>query len=59
VVDRECDTSKVKCNAIKPQCLVNDSTPEAVREHRVPMVEGECWSGCLAITECSDLIGGD
>lgn len=44
VLARSCDPEGITCDAAVPAC----------GEGEVPMVEGACWGGCLAATECSD-----
>jgi hypothetical protein len=43
VIARSCDTSRVTCPALPPNCL----------EGAVPSVLGDCWGPCIQATECS------
>jgi hypothetical protein len=45
VLARSCDASKVTCREAPPTCEDGD----------LPSVDGTCWGGCVAATECHDV----
>lgn len=41
----DCDATKVMCKKATPNCPAG----------QVPLVEGECWGGCVPIQQCSNI----